>query len=462
MTIASTTVTTAATQVQAGEQHVVPLEPCTYRVADQNLRGLVEALERLNKRATRLSVPLIRYTVGDVVAVPTMKDKEGNVTAWRQVHPVTLFPERIKLKGWSLAAVLESVSDEVMVRCVPGVVVAPKARSLDPSYCDHCRTSRKRTETFLLHHDTGATKQVGRQCLKDFLGHQDAGSMAAYAEMVFEAMALGDDADDSRSTGSARQYAAVGRFLQLVAAVIRLDGWVSSSAAKAGGKASTASVAQAAYWAKASAMQRHYAPTDEDVATAAAAHAWVAEAFGGKPVEQRSDYEHNAWLSVRGEVLGDKHAGLAASVVAAWLRHQDSLRLQALAGRVKPVDAWLATVGERVSFYATLLTSKRIDGLYGTTTIHRMLTRDGVTVVWFASGDGLGSVEDDGERLFTATIKRHDEFRGAKQTTVSRLVEARDEARTTLEAKLAKPARQKKPRATATRKLSSQDQRLAG
>jgi hypothetical protein len=91
-----------------------------------------------------------------------------------------------------------------------------------------------------------------------------------------------------------------------------------------------------------------------------------------------------------------------------------------------------------------------------------MLTRDGVTVVWFASGDGLGSVEDEGERLFTATIKRHDEFRGAKQTTVSRLVEARDEARTTLEAKLAKPARQKKPRATATRKLSSQDQRLAG
>jgi hypothetical protein len=86
---------------------------------------------------------------------------------------------------------------------------------------------------------------------------------------------------------------------------------------------------------------------------------------------------------------------------------------------------------------------KDIEGAFGITTLHRIRTREGHTVVWFASGDGL--TEDVPERLFTATIKRHDTRGDEKQTIVTRLVEARDEARTKLEAKLQKGMRPKRP-----------------
>jgi hypothetical protein len=84
---------------------------------------------------------------------------------------------------------------------------------------------------------------------------------------------------------------------------------------------------------------------------------------------------------------------------------------------------------------------KDIEGAFGITTLHRIRTREGHTVVWFASGDGL--TEDVHERLFTATIKRHDTRGDEKQTIVTRLVEARDEARTKLESKFQKTMRPK-------------------
>nr|NLI49103.1 hypothetical protein [Propionibacterium sp.] len=41
-----------------------------------------------------------------------------------------------------------------------------------PGECDHCHTHRPRRSTVLVaHDDTGQLLQVGRSCLKDFLGH---------------------------------------------------------------------------------------------------------------------------------------------------------------------------------------------------------------------------------------------------------------------------------------------------
>jgi hypothetical protein len=105
----------------------------------------------------------------------------------------------------------------------------------------------------------------------------------------------------------------------MVARTIRTDGWVPRSSTT--GCTPTVERALHLYWTKDPALRKASAPTEEDIATAEAAHAWALQAFGEKPVEHRSDYEHNAWLSIRSEVIRKGHDGLAASVVAAHLRH---------------------------------------------------------------------------------------------------------------------------------------------
>ena len=416
----------------------------TFAIPTTNLDTLTSALDRLNRKAITLGLAPMVYVVGDAFMVPRDKNRQGLVISWREVHPVTVESRRISLNGWHLDAVLVASGDQVMVRCIPGASVDPKYRTCDASHCDHCGVTRNRHETFVVRHDNGATRQVGRQCLADFIGHANAAFLAEQAQFI--AKLTDAEEDDSAACNRERLYASTVLYLQLVAAVIRLHGWVSSGSATDHRRA-TKDVATDVYWTKKDDVRMAYAPTEEDVRTAAAARAWALEGFGGKPVNTRSDYEHNAYLSVRGEVMGDRTEALAASVVASYLREQDRLRLRKLTEGTPFNDAYLATEGERVSFYARLLSTKALDSQFGVTTIHRFLTRDGHAVVWFASDTEL-SEEDEGERLFTATVKKHDDYRGTKQTVVSRLVEARDDKRTKLEAKLSAAP---KPRATRTR-----------
>ncbi len=408
--------------------------PRTFRIPQENLDDLRRTFERLNRRALKLGIAPITWTEGEPFPVPRDRDRLGAVISWTMAVPVTIEASPIVLDGWSLAAVLEPAEHGTLTRRVPGATLdlAP-FRTVDATWCDHCRTSRRRTETFVVVHEGGDLKRVGRQCLKDFLGHESAAMLAGAAEHLLDAFALAEEAEERGAAGGGVVLPATLPFLAMVARMIRENGWVPRSSHS--GATPTVERALLAYWSKDPRVREATKPTDDDIARAEVARAWALDTFGAKPVEERTDYEHNAWLSIRTEVVGRRQTGLAASVVAAHLRHLEQLKLQQAS---PPIDAWLATEGERVTFYGHLLLTKMIESAFSISTLHRIRTREGHTVVWFSTSEKL--CDDQHERLFTAKVKRHDTRNGEKQTIVTRLVEARDDARQRLEAKIAKKA----------------------
>jgi len=85
----------------------------------------------------------------------------------------------------------------------------------------------------------------------------------------------------------------------------------------------------------------------------------------------------------------------------------------------------------------TLLGRYAIEGTYGTTTIHRLADRDGNALPWFASNDQIvdEGVGHEAEYLMgkasmvvgcsyrvKATVKKHDTYKGQRQTVVRRIV----------------------------------------
>ena len=69
------------------------------------------------------------------------------------------------------AALLQASSPGIVVRYLPGAEQSLDPAAIRPGECDHCHTTRDRSSVLIVRNDdTDETKQVGRSCVKDFLG----------------------------------------------------------------------------------------------------------------------------------------------------------------------------------------------------------------------------------------------------------------------------------------------------
>ena len=86
---------------------------------------------------------------------------------------VTITGEPPRYRGWRFVAAVDAVDGGTVLRYPPGSTATVANDQVRAGECDHCQTTRARRSTVLVaHDDTGQLLQVGRSCLKDFLGHR--------------------------------------------------------------------------------------------------------------------------------------------------------------------------------------------------------------------------------------------------------------------------------------------------
>lgn len=423
-----------AAGVEAGRERDV------FCIPEINLGRLEEKLTALGKKARRLGTgPIGWEVVGDPVDVPHRNEITGEVEYIRRYFDVRVTGDTPVLNGWAFVATLAPLEGGVMVRTAPGLACPPEFRDGDPGRCDHCGARRRRSETFVVRHEeSGAHKQVGRQCLADFLGGVSPTQAAAMLEYLAQAREACEEESFDRG-GRWEERLDLAAFLATVAACIRRHGWVSRSEARDsfGEKWATADRARAAEedrrkygtrGAYVAARRDHRAEDwieveDRDRAEAEAALAWARAEVERRAAEgELPDYWHNISLIVRPEYpsVTRKTEGIAASVVAVMQREQERLRRAERQARIGAESRHVGEVGKRMQFTATLTGRRYIEGVYGTTVLHTFLTPDGCLLKWFASG-GV-EVGAEGEPLtFKATVKKHDEYGGVKETVLTRL-----------------------------------------
>lgn len=429
---------TPSAEAQMGDE--LALLTREYEVAGPNLGALREAIKKLNKRARRLGLPEISFSAGDdPVRVEEKKRIVGHepdvdgvirpvevVVARVEYFPVTVTGADPHYAGWRLIAVLQLVTVEdgepiQLVRNVPGFEVPEKYRTVQAK-CEHCGFSRRRTETFVVQHDDGEYRQVGRQCLGDFLGHKGPHTLAAAAEFWAEIEGL-CGGDDGGFGGAAATDTVIG-FLAQVAAVIRVDGWLSRSAAREEGRLGAATADQALAILHPIAgyePEPEYDVTPVDAQLAEQTLEWAQHNDGV------SDYEWNlkvACNAPRG-VLLPRTEGIVASAIAAWRRLQErDERAKERAKRPAVVSEHFGTVGKRAVYDLRVIGMTDIEGQWGATVLVRFLDRDGNQATWFSS-NGARDNEYEHLRIGTtykvkATVKKHDVYKDTKQTVLTR------------------------------------------
>lgn len=381
-------------------------ESTLYRIHEPNREGLEKKLTAVARRAIKLSVTPPIWSFSDVQVENEGNDKGGNprFSYW---YDLTLIAEPVKLAGWTLVGVIDHTTEAgIILRSAPGETIPASYREA-ANRCDHCQTTRKRNETFVVRHDSGDLKQVGRNCLRDFLG-TDATAFAELATLVRDlARAVSDAGARGSNSG---HYLSTREYLEWTACAIRLGGWVSRGMAYEDGSISTA---DETLNLMASKERDKPTPTPADTANAEAALAWAAALSGSL-----SDYEHNIKVVAQSDALNEKNVGLAASIVAVYLRNRerDMLRKHAAA-----TSAHFGEVKKRAVYTLTLNGVRAFEGNYGPTYLHTFTDAGGNVAKWF------GSRELDAEigtpRTVKATVKAHDEYKGVKQTVLTRVTE---------------------------------------
>jgi hypothetical protein len=402
-----------------------------FLVVLRNKAPLVAELERLAKRAAKIGAPAITWSFGEVVNRKVKIDGSGE-TRLVPFVPLTLTGSRPKVAGWEFAATVEHLDGVNILRSTPAweEKELPEAYRKSGPVCDHCKLARRRHDTYLLVSEAGEWKSVGSTCLVDFLGHADPHKLAAYAELLAAAMALcgageSDEEGGWGFGGSGPTVFALVEFLAHVAAEIRESGWTPKSAVLDRPGASTAEmavdrIAPSRDSRRENPRDRSVTESDRAIAEAAAEWGLGLEASG----EKLNDYLWNLYAVAKSAVVDHRSIGLAASMVAAYTKAE--VRKREKAAR-KPSEH-VGTVGEVRSFALLLDKHFSFESAWGW--VDRFLFRDenDNVVTWKASGDssviGAAKGESDmveGKRyILTGTIKAHDEYKGTKQTVLTR------------------------------------------
>ena len=337
------------------------------------------------------------------------------------------------LAGWEFLAAIEPLDGGNLIRQVPGAKIEDGELNQwreGPIACDHCNTTRRRSETFIVRADgsdpaiqAGTYKQVGRSCIEAFLGGKSAASIVAmlgWPDVVRGA--AGDEDEGGGYFGRAPSVYNPETFLGWVAGTIREDGWLSRGAARTeDGSGRRATADHAMYlmpppWGREDEWRKERercAPTAVETERAVASLAWA------RALTPTSDYERNLVLVARQTTLKPEHAGILASAVSAYTRAlgREMERRQRETRNAASPSQHIGKIKDRLGFDLILERVIEIATDYGALNILSMRDASNNLFVW-KTGTAGGT---PGDRLrLRGTVKKHTEFRGEKQTELTR------------------------------------------
>jgi hypothetical protein len=391
-------------------------------------------MEKLVRRCNRVKIDAPKLTVGTFEDI-TYKNERG-FDRVRRVYTVTLESAgRPKIGGYEFAAVISPTTDEDgkllgnVMRRVPGFEGdIPVSFRNATNYCDHCKTDRRRLETFVVYgplaHGTGY-RQIGRNCLANYLGLTNPDTLAAIAEILIDADELAGMAEDSEHFGGGRimERYPMEDVLTVAASAIRLYGWLSNKSAQEHEKTSTSQRVRTWMFGNKKDREDFEFPlvaSDDDKKLAANAQEWL-ESLS---IHTEDDYRYNLALLAQSVSVTAKNFGIAVSAINAYSKEKEFEIRRNARIEADSKSEFMGQIGDRITIEnAVVLYTTTFESQFGVSHFYKMKTGDNI-LVYFASTQMF----EQGETIpqMTARVKKHenriDKYNpeGVKQTVITR------------------------------------------
>jgi len=349
----------------------------------------------------------------DVAAVPATRSSTspGGLPVTVHGFDVTITGEPPRYAGWRFVAAVDAVEGGTTLRYPPGAPAEVPNDQIRAGECDHCHTTRTRRSTVLVaHDDTGQLLQVGRSCLKDFLGHN---TLPVFLTTDDVSASLGGSLSGTPAAWDVHSV------LTYAAAAVEAFGWTPASASEHGRVPTRDLVRLALTGGRGADQLREQITPHLSDATARAAQI-RSDLLAG--LTGTSGYEANLVAVLRGDAVEAKHLGLAVSAIPAHQRlTADRAREASRQEAAQAVDH-VGTVGEKVTLTGVVRTAMRVDGYTYHSPASVLLVVDcGSAVAKMTTTAAWAYGVHVGDPLtVTGTVKAHPEWNGTKQTVLAR------------------------------------------
>lgn len=378
----------------------------THTIADVNLDRLTKKANALIRKAKSLGQS-VSFRIGEPTYIETTMK---GATVRYPAHSVEL-DGHIGINGWSFVAKIMHTEGGNLLLSAPDMKCPESYRDAKP-ICEHCHTTHHRKETFVIVNEDGEYKQVGRDCLRLYTDGLDAELCATFLDCALEIEDMDGNVGGCGDWGYDPEI-----MVSACLANVEEDGYDRERI--------DGQVGQSIHWRKDCGR-----PCAEDYLKANEAKVKaVIESALNSP--ECSDYMENVKVAFRMTAIPMKLVRIVASYCAKYLRDQK----RALATAKRATESkHVGQVGERITFkvrvtdgkaYRVLFTSSHqiAWNTYSYTYVVELIDTDGNVYKWNASNlSAFDEASENGATELTvkATVKAHGEYKGVKQTVVTR------------------------------------------
>lgn len=326
-----------------------------------------------------------------------------------------------KIDNWECIAVIEVHNSGNIIRRINTEIEVPERFKFTENICEHCNSKRQRNNLYLIHNiETNEWKQVGGSCLKLYTGGLSMEYVVAFMDGITEL----EEFDGI--VGSGKPYYSVSEVLSYAVEVIAKTGYFNSNS----NLPTKCLVSYLMYKRLDDAIkfineELNEARLDVRVSrkdffkdnTESTVEAIIKYY---KNLEDDTEFIHNIHVMLNEGYVLSKNFGFLCYLPEGYAKY-----IQKETERAKRIEVekseYFGEVGKRYKdmeiSYINHIASW--DNQFGTTHVYKIVLANGNVLTWKSSN---GLYLENGEEFdkITFTVKDHKEYKGQKQTEVTR------------------------------------------
>ena len=388
----------------------------TYTILNNMLDEVSKKIKRIVKKCEKNNIQYIFNVSDPYTKIVTV----GNETF--EVNLVDLdLDVTFKFNGWKSLGMIQR-KDGIIQCYFDDASLIKQYKDID-FHCDHCHKKVHRNSVVILENESGERKVVGTSCVKEFTRGLDGKLIAEVNDYMnilktrsSELDSLMNSEDDKASKYFKSNGVQTYKVVDIVSAAKRIIdeyGYVSSGSVNATWK---------------------YIMCEYDVhkveEEAINAIEWIKSL--SEDEINKSSYLFNIRQIIDAEYCTGRHFGFLASLIPSFRKSEYKRLLDAKNGNTKVSD-YVGNIGDKINVNVTYLNSYNYETQFGSLYIHLFVDDNGNIFKWSTNSKLEFAVNDNKSKLsqsycldkgaiiqLTGKIKIHSEYRGQKQTVLTR------------------------------------------
>ena len=391
-----------------------------YAIHETLFENVEKKLNRIAKKCEKHGNDFVFEIVGSEIR----EEKKGDEVIARHKFIIVEVEGVAKVDNWEFIAVLDIHADGNIIRRCNNDVELPERFKNSENICEHCNTKRPRNKLYIIRNtETGEFKQVGGNCLNLYANGLSMEYVASWLDGITEL-----EENDGVFCSGGKTYYSVRELVNYANIIINKVGYLKND--PYGNDTSTkslvsnlihrdvfASTIEKRVESLNNELANHLFDVRFSVADFLADNADEVDAilYYYKSLPDNSEFNHNVKIMIDEEYVPYNYLGYICYLPQGYNKHIE--REVERASRIAEKHEHWGEVGKR---YRNI-DIKNVRGVaayetaYGIMRIWNIVIEDGTVLTWKTSN----TICDDYSTI-DFTVKAHGEYKGIKQTEVTR------------------------------------------